>query len=772
LSALGEGGVAGKPGRRASDEQEAPTRGRRNGNAGGQRRLEMRPVAWTLAVAALAAVGTGGSVTQAATSASAARIDEQAPAPERRAAGSERMTSRLAEVAREEDQRGRGAEKARALGLVVRGGRVRVVAEAQGTRGDVHRAISAAGGAVEASYADLVQALVPPASLQTLAGSSAITQLRAPHVPVEQVITGQEVGGSAANVFHDAFWKGTGVKVAIVDAGFSGLATRQGEGEIPVGTTNVDYCGGQFSSASPHGTAVAEIVHEVAPDAQLYLICVDSEVTLGQAKDYVKANGIPVVNMSLAFLNTGRGDGSGGPGTPNGIVADARVNGILWVNSAGNYAARHWSGYFDDTDGDDVHNFTPSDEGNTIFVSAGQTACAFLKWDQWPASNQDFDLYLVQSSTGNVVAASENYQTGSEPPTEELCYTNGLGSQNFFLAITRFSATWTPQFDLISSSHGLEYAVAAGSIVEPASSPNAMAVAALCWADSSLRPYSSQGPTIDGRTKPDIAGLDGVSSATYGIPSGCTGGFTGTSAASPHVAGLAALGKQQNPSLSVGQLQTWLEARALDVAQPGKDDATGSGRAFVHTFTDTPAWTGLQPSVELLFRKGTTGGCVALNPATGSRLYCPEQTVTRDQMAVFIVRSLGLPPLNPAVPTFADVPTNYWAFGHIEQLSTTGITTGCASAPLRFCPLDPVRRDQMAVFLVRAKGLTTLTPATATFADVPTTFWAYGWIERLYEQAITQGCASGPPRLYCPADSVTRRQMAAFLIRAFGPPLS
>jgi hypothetical protein len=78
----------------------------------------------------------------------------------------------------------------------------------------------------------------------------------------------------------------------------------------------------------------------------------------------------------------------------------------------------------------------------------------------------------------------------------------------------------------------------------------------------------------------------------------------------------------------------------------------------------------------------------------------------------------------------------------------------------------------MAAFLIRAKDLTQLIPATPTFADVPQSSPFFGYVERLYEQGITGGCATGPPRLYCPADPVTRRHMAAFLIRAFGPPTS
>jgi spore germination protein len=101
-----------------------------------------------------------------------------------------------------------------------------------------------------------------------------------------------------------------------------------------------------------------------------------------------------------------------------------------------------------------------------------------------------------------------------------------------------------------------------------------------------------------------------------------------------------------------------------------------------------------------------------------------------------------------------------------------GITTGCGSSggQLLFCPGDPVPRQQMAAFLIRAKGLTPLSSATPTFADVPAGNPFYGWIERLFEQGITTGCGTNGSgqRIYCPGEDVPRQQMAAFLIRAFG----
>src|SRR5262249_30274020 len=155
-------------------------------------------------------------------------------------------------------------------------------------------------------------------------------------------------------------------------------------------------------------------------------------VDLGLAKDYAKSQGIQVVTHSDSWFNSSRGDGSGGPGTPDAIVADAVASGILWVNSAGNRANQHWSGTFSDTDGDDVHNFTPDQEGNTIPISAGKEVCAALKWDDWPTSSQDFDLFLLPQGGSQPVAGSTKDQTGTQQPTEGFCYTNSGSTGNFF----------------------------------------------------------------------------------------------------------------------------------------------------------------------------------------------------------------------------------------------------------------------------------------------------------------------------------------------------
>ena len=132
-----------------------------------------------------------------------------------------------------------------------------------------------------------------------------------------------------------------------------------------------------------------------------------------------------------------------------------------------------------------------------------------------------------------------------------------------------------------------------------------------------------------------------------------------------------------------------------------------------------------------------------------------------------------------AVPNqFVDVPQNHWAVAWINQLYTEGVTGGCSTAPLRYCPDAVVTRAQMAVFLVRViHGSTFTPPATSViFEDVPADYWASAWINQLNADGVTGGCSSAP-KLFCPEANVSRAQMAVFLLRAkygsaYSPPVS
>ena len=330
-----------------------------------------------------------------------------------------------------------------------------------------------------------------------------------------------------------------------------------------------------------HGTAVAEIVHEMAPSAQLYLICAENEVSLGNAEAYAKTNHIQIISHSAGWFNSSRGDGSGGPGTPDAIAADATANGILWVNSAGNEAQQHWSGNFID-DGTGFNLFAAGDNTNGFMLAGGGTACVFLKWDAWTGPPQDYDLGLYNQTDPSPVATSINDQGSGAPPVEDLCYTNTGATAPFYVAIARFSTRRRLRGSTCSWRGRCRAAAVPGCRREPGRAGRRLR-RRLQQARSAGRtrapePYSSQGPTIDGRTKPDIAGQDSTSSATYGNFGGCgTSGFSGTSASAPTTAGAAALLWSAHPDWSYSLVEQALQAQAVDLGAAGVDNQFGAG---------------------------------------------------------------------------------------------------------------------------------------------------------------------------------------------------
>ena len=166
--------------------------------------------------------------------------------------------------------------------------------------------------------------------------------------------------------------------------------------------------------------------------------------------------------------------------------------------------------------------------------------------------------------------------------------------------------------------------------------------------------------------------------------------------------------------------------------------------------------------IETLATNGITNGCTAAE-------YCPDDDVDRAQMAVFLLRAEHgrnhVPPTSTGT-VFSDVSAAHWAAAWIEQLASEGITGGCGDG--NYCPGEPLTRAQMAVFLLRAKYGQGYVPPAATgtvFDDVPSTHWAAAWIEQLASEGITSGCDASN---YCPGASLTRAQMAVFIVKTFG----
>ena len=183
-------------------------------------------------------------------------------------------------------------------------------------------------------------------------------------------------------------------------------------------------------------------------------------------------------------------------------------------------------------------------------------------------------------------------------------------------------------------------------------------------------------------------------------------------------------------------------------------------KAYFADFEDVPQDDLFHRYVETIFRKGITAGCVP-----GS--FCPQDAVTRAQMAVFLLKSQHgssyIPPACTGV--FDDVPCPSLFANWIEQLATEGITAGCGDG--NYCPASPVTRAQMAVFLLKVRHGSSYVPplCAGVFGDVLCPSLFANWVEELVAEQITAGCGGWN---YCPNSPNTRAQMAVFLVKTFG----
>ncbi len=490
--------------------------------------------------------------------------------------------------------------------------------------------IKAHGGRILNEHHNLVAVEVPVVKIEDMVNNvDGIEYARLPYKLFPHSVTSEGVNLTGADNLHSAGFTGTGIKVAVIDIGFKGLSEAQSSGDIPYGAITHDYTGMGLETQYKHGTACAEIIYDMAPNVELHLLKISDEVDFYSALDYALDNDIDIVSLSIGTFGTGPGDGTG-PFAD--ICNDARANGILVVASAGNSAnytsggtpiGSHWKGMFldqGDNDwwggGNDLHRFIPNEiesRYNAIGAFPDQDddgnpetdeVTIIMRWNDWPNADIDYDIYLFDYYSFELIAYSNDYQTGSQPPLETIVidlpdsedyphyYTlvvskpGGepagtelelyLGGKSAFVPYEGFSSP---------------VATSSSSISEPADAQSVFSVGAIDysnWATGPQEEFSSQGPTnawagSSARVKPDISGPDGVSGLTYGASS-----FYGTSATAPHVAGAAALILSMHPNLSPDQLQSVIESSAVDMGSAGKDNLYGWGRLSINVYNSPP----------------------------------------------------------------------------------------------------------------------------------------------------------------------------------------
>ncbi|MBC7170222.1 PKD domain-containing protein [Candidatus Bipolaricaulota bacterium] len=438
------------------------------------------------------------------------------------------------------------------------GGEVTLVVESKG-------GVAPLGVAVEATTSPLglSEVTVPLGQLESfLAQVGPGVYVRLPYTPHEMAVTSEGAALVGAAAFHAAGVRGAGVKIAVIDLGFNGLSAAQAGGDLPYSVITRDFTGTGIASGVSHGTAVAQIAYDVAPDAQLYLIKIANEVDLDNAVTYCISEGVHIINHSLGWFNTNFYDGTG---TIADIARRATSAGILWVQAAGNSGQKHYGATFTDANSDGWH-----DTDVTFTATAGQQIVLYLTWDAWPATADDYDLYLYGPG-GTLVASSTATQGGTEQPVERVS-TTASTSGTYRVRIQK-AAGGARRLSLFSILQEVNPAVSASSIPAPGNAAEVLTVGAINWnvyTVGPIAPYSSRGPTTDGRTKPDLAAPDNVTtSVSYYNP------FPGTSAAAPHVAGVAALLKAEDSALTRATLTSRILSFCVSMGDP---NSFGAGR--------------------------------------------------------------------------------------------------------------------------------------------------------------------------------------------------
>jgi len=414
---------------------------------------------------------------------------------------------------------------------------------------------------------------------------------------------GQGVDLTLASSWHAQGISGAGVKVGILDLGFAGYEELLGK-ELPESVTVGVFGDTYHFSLELHGTACAEIIHEMAPEADLYLAYYDgTDAAMGQAVDWLIEQEVHIINNSTNSIGTTPLDGTG---FSVDLVNKAHHSGVLWINSAGNYAERHYRGEFKDLNSDNLHDFNDTTKQVLPFIGSPEYETRIvLTWNDWDAVDQDYDL-LLYTEDGTLLAKSEEPQTGQagQEPIEGFLYTFEEEA-TYLLSIENYggAARGDVIFDLFiepSIMHP-DFIVPAHSLGSPADAERALAVGATYWFDDRLEPYSSRGPTTDGRFKPDMTAPTDVDTASYNPEA-----FVGTSAATPHVTGAAALVWQANPQFQNEDVKQFLQDRAIDLGDAGIDNDFGAGRLNLGGSPIDPMVTEVEPLKPLAELRATS----------------------------------------------------------------------------------------------------------------------------------------------------------------------
>jgi subtilisin family serine protease len=449
-----------------------------------------------------------------------------------------------------------------------------------------------------------IYAAMPINALETVAALPFVRWIGPPSYSVRRtgsVTSEGDIAMRTAELRDNLGIDGSSVRIGIISDSLLDLQASVNSGDLPPEVRILD-AGSDVVEATDEGRAMAEIIHDLAPGATLLFHSgfPTSLDTIAAIQALTDAN-VNILVDDIGFLDE--------PVFEDGPVAqtvqEAIDKGIVYVTAAGNDAERHYRGTykeFDPNDGDpemNLHDFGGGDTTMAVRIDRKGSLTVILQWPNpfdGSANTADYDLFLfdargkveacnIQGLTG-ACASTDTQLSGNAPPLEMVTVTNNTNFPvTVTVAINRFAGEALPLvLNFTGNFEILEHNVAQGSIFGHPCVRDALAVAAIDANDpnfNNLERFSSRGPceiffpVPETRTKPDLAGADGVTTSLASFSP-----FFGTSAAAPHVAAVAALLIEAagGPGvLEQAQIGNTLRLATVDLDAPGNDNASGHG---------------------------------------------------------------------------------------------------------------------------------------------------------------------------------------------------
>ena len=661
---------------------------------------------------------------------------------------------------------------------------------------------------------------VQPRQAASVAGQDAAFNLVA--------ATGQGSRTSEGDVTHLAFAArgafhvdGTGIKIGVISNGVSSLAASQARGDLGP----VTVLPGQGGSGD-EGTAMLEIVHDLAPGAQLYF-ATGSTSMASFAKNIraLRAAGCDIiVDDVLYFVETPFQDGQSpaivSP-TNGGIVIqavkDVIASGALYFSSAGNSGnvdsgnGGTWEGDFLDGGGIPsallpleastarIHRFGSQNFNTLTVANTDGVSPITLFWsDPLGGSANDYDLFRLNAAGNAVAASSTNIQNGTQDPIEQV--TQNTANPRIVItkknsALPRFLHLETNRGRLAIATAGATHGHAAvtGAGAYGIAATAASAAFPLAFSSASLvETFSSDGPrriffTADGAPitpdnllagggqvlqKPDLTAADGVSVSGVG---GFGSTFNGTSAAAPHAAAIAALVKAANPGLSAPEVRAILTSSAIDIQPPGIDRDSGAGiimarDALTQTGVKGDAFLQLE-TLQWKENPGNNDGVV--DPGEGAQLLVTLKNygvgTAAGINALFTSPTPGIQIAAPNARAFPDLPPLQSATASSPTLVTVSSDVSCATTAAFRVDATYVGGTALSQQLSVPLGLRTITVRKAldgtTPASAPGLVGATG-VEnfRLNRDGIVSACTAPKTTPTIAAGAAAARRFDAYTV--------